>query len=273
MAAGGQAKALDDALARVASEGRVGLMTHIVYGYPTVEESRQIAETMLESGVDLLEVQLPCSDPTADGPTITAACQTALDNGARIQDGVDFVGELSSKYDVPLLFMSYFNIVFNYCAPGSDDRGPASFAAAAAKAGAAGLIVPDIPPDESQEGFPEACQENSLHPIYVTSPNVSDSRLEVIKSVAGGFIYCTSRTGTTGRDVDIEMDILGQCLDRARAVCELPLAVGFSISRRAQVEALHPRAEIAVVGSHLIRVYESDGLDGVRKSIGELLGR
>jgi tryptophan synthase alpha chain len=273
MGAGGKAKLLDDALARIASDGRVGLMTHIVYGYPSIDESRQIAEAMLESGVDLLEVQLPFSDPTADGPTITAACQTALDNGARVQDGIDFVGDLSAKFDVPLLFMSYFNIVFNYRAPGSDERGPAQFAAAAANAGAAGLIVPDIPPEESQERFPEACRENDLHPIYVTSPNVSDSRLAAIKSVASGFVYCTSRTGTTGRVVDIELDMLGKFLDRARASCGLPLAVGFSISQRSQVKSLHPKAEVAVVGSHLIRVYESEGLDGVRQAIGSLLGR
>ena len=273
MAAGGRTQRIEERLARLSAEDRVGLMTHIVYGFPSPEESRRVAETMLESGVDFLEVQLPFSDPTADGPTITAACQTALDNGARIQDGIDLVAELSAKYETPILFMSYFNIVFNYCPPGGKDRGPARFAKAAADAGAVGLIVPDIPPEESQEGFPEACQENGLHPVYVTSPNVSDKRLEAIRKVASGFIYCTSRTGTTGRDMEIEMDVLGAFLDRARDRCGLPLAVGFSISTPEDVEALKGKAEVAVVGSHLIRVYESDGLDGVAREVKKLTGQ
>ena len=244
-------------------------MTHLVYGYPDVESCREIVDAMVGAGVDLIEIQLPFSDGTADGPTITAACQKALDGGARVADAVRFAKEMSRRHDVPFLFMSYFNLAFNFHEDGGA-RGVDAFARAAAAAGVTGLIVPDIPPEESQDGYVEACVTHGLHSICVTSPNVSEQRLEAIARVASGFVYCTSRTGTTGRDMEIEMDRLGAFLERARAICQLPLAVGFSISRRDQVEALRGKAEVAVVGSHLLRVYDREGAGGVAREVRKL---
>ncbi len=269
----GRAAALDEVFARLRKESRVGLMTHIVFGYPTVEASRHLADIMVRSGVDLMEVQLPFSDPTADGPTITHACLKALDRGVRAADGLAFVSEAVRKHSVPILFMSYFNVVFNYHEKGEARRGIAAFARAAAQAGAAGLIIPDLPPEEDQERYPETCREHGLHPIYVTSPNVNDRRLEAIAKAASGFVYTTSRTGTTGREVQIAMDELGCFLDRAHRICKLPVAVGFSISKREQIEALSGKAEMAVVGSHLIQVYEKLGLSALEREIRTLAGR
>ncbi len=269
----GNAQRIDEAFERIRKSGEPGLMTHIIYGYPRVEDNEVLIETMVEAGVDLIEVQLPFSDPTADGPTITQACQVALDNGAHIQEGIDFVARMTEKYDVPILFMSYFNIVFSYHAPGEEKRGVSSFVHAAAKAGASGLIVPDIPPEEKSERYPELCKEAGLYPIYVTSPNVSDHRLKAIGEVAEGFIYCTSRTGTTGKDVDLDMEMLGAFLKQTHDVCKLPVAVGFSIARRDQVEALAPHAEVAVVGSHLLRTFDEKGAQGLREEILKLKGK
>lgn len=269
---GGRASAIDGVFETLQRDGRVGLMTHIVYGYPSVEGSREIVEAMVRAGVDLIEVQLPFSDPTADGPTITAACQTALEGGARVRDGIRFVSELTRRYPVPVLFMSYFNVVFSYRASASEPRGVESFARAAAAAGVSGLIVPDIPPEETQEGYPEACRKVDLHPIYVTSPNATPTRLRAIADVGSGFVYCTSRTGTTGRDVAIAMEELGPFLARAREICRLPIAVGFSISSPEQVAALAGHADMAVVGSHLLRVYEAGGARAVEQRVRELVG-
>jgi tryptophan synthase alpha chain len=262
---------IDRVLERLRSEGRVGLMAHLVLGYPTLEASRHIVLTMARSGVDLIEVQLPFSDPTADGPTITLACHRALERGVRVADGIRFVAEMSKLHSIPFLFMSYFNLLFNY--QGSGRRGLAAFAAAAAEAGASGLIVPDLPPEESQEGYPEACRESGLHPIFVVSPNVGQDRLQAVGKVAGGFLYSTSRTGTTGKDVEIELEELKSFLARAREVCGLPTAVGFSIQRREQILALKGHAEIAVVGSHLLRVYDKHGLTGLERELRTLAGR
>ncbi len=269
----GGASRVDEVFDAIRQRRRIGVMTHIVFGYPTVEASRQLVDIMVQAGVDLIEVQLPFSDPTADGPTITRACQKALDRGVRVSDGIAFVEEMSAKHDVPFLFMCYYNLLFNY-RPGPDaPRGVASFARAAAEAGAAGLIVPDVPPEEVQEGYPEACREHGLHPVYVVSPNIGDRRLEVIRDVASGFIYCTSRTGTTGKDVELEFERLKSFLGRVHDITGLPLAVGFSLSRREQIEALEGEAEMAVVGSHLIRVFDDLGMAGLERELRGLTGK
>lgn len=264
---------IDAALERVRESGQPGLMTHIIYGYPDVESNEAQIQAMVEAGVDLIEVQLPFSDPTADGPTITQACQVALERGAHVQDALDFVRRMTDRHDVPILFMSYFNLVFSYHAPGESERGTASFVRAAREAGAAGLIVPDLPPEATVERYPELCAEAGLYPIYVTSPNVTPARLEVIARFARGFIYCTSRTGTTGKDVELDLGPLGTFLDGAREITKLPLAVGFSISTREQIEALGRHADVAVVGSHLLRVFDQGGAEALGREIRKLRGR
>ena len=267
------ASRIDAVFERLREEGRVGIMTHIVFGYPTIESSRQIVDVMVRAGVDLIEIQLPFSDPTADGPTITHACQQALNRGVRVSDGIAFMEEVSSKYDIPFLFMSYYNILFNYRPNPDARRGVASFARTAADAGATALIVPDAPPEEVQEGYPEACRENHLHPIYVVSPNIGVDRLDVVKDVASGFIYCTSRTGTTGKEVEFQWELLNRFLGDVSAVTGLPRAVGFSISTREHIEALEGKAEMAVIGSHLVRVFDDLGLGRLERELKRLTGR
>ncbi len=278
MSASAQAKGgarIDGAIERLRAENRVGIMAHLVLGYPTMEASRYIAQVMVRSGVDLIEVQLPFSDPTADGPTITLACHRALERGVRVADGMRFVAELTAEgaagHKVPIVFMSYFNLVFNY--RDGAGRGVEGFAATASRAGAAGIIVPDLPPEEEQEGYPEACKAHGIHPISVISPNIGEERLRAVARVSSGFLYSTSRTGTTGKDVEIDFGELGDFLARARKTCGLPLAVGFSISKREHVDALRGHAEIAVVGSHLIRVYDKHGLSGLERELRVLAGR
>ena len=263
---------LDAVFERLREEGRVGVMTHIVFGYPTIEGSRQIVDVMVRAGVDLIEIQLPFSDPIADGPTISNACQQALNRGVRVSDGMAFMEEVSAKYDVPFLFMSYYNILYNYRPNPDAPRGVASFARSAADAGATALIVPDAPPEEVQEGYPEACRENHLHPIYVVSPNIGVDRLQVVKEVASGFIYCTSRTGTTGKEVEFQWELLNRFLGDVRDVTGLPRAVGFSITKREHVEALEGKAELAVIGSHLVRVFDDLGIARLERELKRLTG-
>jgi tryptophan synthase alpha chain len=265
---------LERALESLQREERVGLMTHMVLGYPELAESYRIVERLARGGSDIIEVQIPFSDPTADGPVITAACQEALDGGIRVADAFRFLEEVGSSYDIPFLVMSYFNIVFAYRDRDRSDGegGVRGFARRAAAAGASGLIVPDIPPEQKQEGYPEACRDAGIHPVYVVSPNIPESRLRTVAEAASGLIYATSRTGTTGREMELELERVNRFLAMARRVSGLPLALGFSISRREQVEALRGHAEVAVVGTHLIRVYQRDGLDGLEREVRALSG-
>ena len=267
---------IEAAVEKIRSEGRVGLMTHIVLGYPSLEESLKLVETMAECGVDFIEIQIPFSDPTADGPVITQACQAALDGGVRVQDAFEFMEQVSGRYDLPFLFMSYFNIAFAYRQEASGGRGGADgvagFVAASAAAGARGLILPDLPPELVREGYKEACEKAALHPVYVVSPNTGKERLEVIAEAGSGLLYATSRTGTTGKEMDLEMQELTGFLASARETCGMPIAVGFSISTREQVESLSGHADIAVVGTHFIRTWEEGGVEALAAELNKLTG-
>ena len=265
------------AFERIRSEGRVGLMTHIVLGYPDLETSRQLVDCMVEAGVDLIELQIPFSDPTADGPVITSACQDALDGGLRVAQAFEFLRDVSDRHSTtPFLFMSYFNIAFAYkdavCGGHGGADSVEGFVRATRACGGSGLILPDIPPEMRAEGYPEACRQSGVHPIYVVSPNIGDERLQKIAAVSSGFLYATSRTGTTGKEMELDATPLESFLARAHDICKLPVAVGFSISKREHVESLRGHAECAVIGSHLIRVFDRDGVGGVRRELAALIG-
>lgn len=266
------AERLDHTLETLRREGRVGLMAHLVFGYPSPRDSAAIVDAMARAGADIVEVQVPFSDPTADGPVITQACQKALDAGARVEDAFRFVEDTTRRHALPVLMMSYFNLAFAYRSATGGGAGLGGFVARAAAAGASGLIIPDLPPEERQEGYAEACREHGVHAVCVVSPNIGEERLRAVGAVGSGLLYATSRTGTTGKEMDLEMERLTRFLALARQVCGLPLAVGFSISRREQIESLRGHADVAVVGTHLIRAFERGGVAGLEAELRKLRG-
>lgn len=235
-------------LAKIKAENRLGLMTHLVVGYPGLEQSRVLALTMAEAGVDFIELQIPFSDPVADGPTLMRANQIALENGATVKQAFDLMRDLSSQIKIPLIFMTYFNIIFRF---GAD-----KFCAEAAAAGAAGLIAPDIPLDEEpQEHFIAAAQQHGLTAIRLLSPASNERRIRLNVGLAKDFIYFVSRKGITGAQFELDPKLPGY-LKTVKKFSNLPLAVGFGISSPAQVAALKGQAEIAVIGSAVVNVYD-----------------
>ena len=142
----------------------------------------------------------------------------------------------------------------------------------AARAGVAGLIVPDIPPEEKSERYFEGAREAGLHPIVLVSPNVSEKRLSELKPFASGLVYATARVGTTGASSDIEERSLREFLGRVKAEFELPVALGFGIGERKQIEALRGIAEVAVVGTRLLRTLKEEGLEALYKQVRNLAG-
>jgi len=225
------------------------LMTHIVAGYPTLKESELIAQTMIDTGVSFLEIQIPFSDPVADGPTIMAANQQALDNGTTPEDCFKLMQRLSKKTNIPLLFMSYYNILFRY--------GLDKFCKRAKLVGCYGLIVPDIPIDEEEyDHYLETCKKYGLHAIQVISPITPERRLKKIGQVASGFVYCVSRTGTTGISSKLNPK-LNSYLKRVKKYVSVPIALGFGISNAKQVQAACEQADIAVVGTRIINLYNA----------------
>ncbi len=237
------------------------LMTHIVIGYPDLETSLGLVETMVEAGVDLMELQIPFSEPMADGPVILAANQAALGRGVRFEDCLRFAELVTRKYPIPFLFMSYYNSVFV--------RGVERFVADLGEVGVRGAIIPDLPFEEGAS-YLGAMEAAGLAPIQIFSPNTSPERLLMLGRISRGFAYVVARKGVTGKSTRFSEELIGY-LERCRAATSLPLALGFGVRERSDLDFLRGRVEIAVVGSETLRVVEQAGLAGVRAFLRRLL--
>ena len=168
---------IDKQLEKIKKEKRLGLMTHVVIGYPSLETTESLVKTMEEAGVDFIELQIPFSDPLADGPTIMRACEKALENGIKVKDSFEVAKELSSGIKIPLLFMAYFNTVFRY--------GVEKFCKDAKNVGISGLIVPDLPIEEEKcEHFMKYCKKYDLNHIQ-SSLSIYSGSLSCSKVVHG----------------------------------------------------------------------------------------
>lgn len=225
------------------------LMTHIVMGYPDFDASYEIVRQMVEAGVDLMELQIPFSEPMADGPVILRANQRALEGGSTVQRCLDFAQRVAQDFSIPFLFMSYANILYKY--------GMESFSDQMAKINLKGAIVPDLPPEEGKE-YIAAMAKNNLAPVYIFSPETSDERMAYISGFSKGFVYCLARKGVTGKTTSFSTDI-ADYLGRCRKATSLPLAVGFGVKDKADIDFLRGKADIAVLGSQTIRVVEEKG--------------
>jgi len=238
---------------------KIKIMAHVVVGYPSLDETISIVKTMEKSGVDIVELQIPFSDPLADGPTIMKACEESLEKGTKVKDAFSVMKKLSSEISIPILFMAYYNTVFKY--------GVERFCRDAKNSGAYGLIVPDMPIDEErEEHFYQYVKEYDLHTIQVLSPASSEERLKKNAKVANGFVYFTARQGTTGAKDTLDSKIVGY-LKKIRGVFNLPIAVGFGISKKEHINMLKDHADIAVIGSAVIDIIKTSKKDEIHKHI------
>ena len=233
------------------------LMTHIVIGYPSLEASYDIVEAMVAAGVDLMELQIPFSEPIADGPVILKANQEALAGGITVQECIDFGGRVARRFDIPFLFMTYYNILFKY--------GVERFVETGARNGIRGAIVPDLPPEEGAD-YLRAMAGHGLDPIFIFAPTTGDDRMQVISRHARGFIYCVARKGVTGLQTDFSRE-LEHYLARCRQATDLPLALGFGVKDKADVDFLTGKVDIAVIGTQTIRLVEERGVAAVGEFI------
>lgn len=248
-------KTLED---KISNSSSPLLMTHVVLGYPSLEKSIELVKVMADSGSSIVELQIPFSDPIADGTSIMKASEEALKNGIRTKDIFSSIESLSKELDVPLLIMSYFNLVLN-CE---------SFVKKAKESGADALIVPDISPGESNDSFYDDCREFKIPVIPLVTPVTEDKRIEKIaknfsKDInPAPFVYCVSTTGTTGARKELP-DELPNYLKKIQKFFNMPRAVGFGISSKNQVRALKGKAEIAIIGSAIIDVIKKSQLEGL----------
>ena len=234
-------------------EKQILLMTHIVIGYPSLEASYDIVKTMVSAGVDLMELQIPFSEPIADGPVILKANQKALEKGISVKECLAFSKQAAEDFNIPFLLMTYYNILFKY--------GVTGFIETMAVNNLHGAIVPDLPYEEG-EVYLGAMKKKNLSPIFIFAPTTGNKRMQKIASYAGGFIYCVARKGVTGQQTDFSIK-LKNYMERCRKATDLPLALGFGVKDRTDIDFLTGIADIAVIGTRTIRVVDEQSVDAV----------
>lgn len=235
-------------------------MTHAVVGYPSLEDNWRMLECMRDANVSLVELQLPFSEPIADGPLFVKANQVALERGLHRDEYFYFLQKAADEFDFPILFMGYYNSVF--C------MGPETFCTRLKDAGAKGYIIADLPPEEALELDMKA-REFELDPIHLMTPTNSDARLKEITRNASGFIYCVARKGVTGRKTELDGSTTDY-IKRCRGVTDLPLALGFGIKSPEDINMLKGHVDIAIIGTACLEVWEEKGETGYLEFLNSL---
>ena len=235
-------------------EGRLGsrkilLMTHVIVGYPSLDANWRMLEQMERADVDLVELQMPFSEPIADGPVFARANQEALKQGLSTKQYFDFMARATERFGFPHLMMGYYNTVFRLT--------HRTFCERLSRSGGAGFIVPDLPIEEYHDLSPLS-EAHGLTPIALITPTNTDARLAEIGRHGRGFVYGVARRGVTGKPTDLKAGI-DALVARYRAATDLPLALGFGIAGGDDVRQLHGSCEIAIVGSALLERWESGG--------------
>jgi tryptophan synthase alpha chain len=233
---------LSDAFARARTGHRAAFIAYLCAGDPDFDTSLAACRALLTSGVDVLELGVPFSDPLADGPTNQLAAQRALASGMTTARVFELVRRFREFSNVPVVFYTYYNLVF---CNGVDD-----YVRAARAAGVDGLLILDLPPEEAGE-FSTACRAHGVGTVFIVAPTTPAARIAKIAEVATGYIYYVSREGVTGTHDQIAGNI-PEAVARIRAHTQLPVAVGFGISSRAQVAHVAAHADGVVVGSALV---------------------
>jgi tryptophan synthase alpha chain len=226
--------------------GELGIVAYITAGDPSLEATHRFVLALADAGADVIELGVPFSDPLADGPTIQRASERALQAGTTLGGVLDLVRRIRQSSQVPIVLFGYYNPVFQ--------MGLEKFAAAASSAGADGVLITDLTPEESGQ-YRGILAAHHLDTIFLGAPTSTDERLEKIAGCSSGFLYLISRTGVTGAK-DALPDDLPALVRRARRVTKLPIAVGFGISLPGHVSVLGGLVDAAVVGSALVSEIE-----------------
>jgi tryptophan synthase alpha chain len=229
------------AFEKAAAENRAALVGYLPAGFPTVPGAIAAACAIADAGADVIEIGLPYSDPLMDGPVIQQAVHRALTGGVRVADVLRTVAAVAAA-GVPVLVMTYWNPVEQY--------GVQAFARDLASAGGAGMITPDLTPEEAQPWL-QAAAEQQLDPVFLVAPSSSDQRLELISGACRGFVYAASLMGTTGARETVGGDAAG-LVSRVRAHTRLPVAVGLGVRDRAQAAEVAGFADGVIVGSAFV---------------------
>ena len=235
---------IDDRFARLRDSGGKALVCFVTAGDPNLETTRRIVLDLEQAGADIVELGVPFSDPIADGPSIQASSMRALESGTNVPKVLDLVRSIRRESDLPLVLMTYYNLVEHY--------GLSRFADDAGSAGVDGVILSDLPPEDAAE-WKTGADGRGISTVFLLAPTSTDSRIRRVAELASGFIYCVSRTGVTGARADMAEGVRDLVV-RIRSATDKPIAVGFGISTPEHVHEVCGYADGAVVGSALVNL-------------------
>lgn len=242
---------IEKAFAQAREEKRAIFVGYLCAGDPNFESSVEACRAVIDSGVDVLELGVPFSDPLADGLTNQLAAQRALESGSNRERVLDLVRAVRKFSEVPIVFYTYYNLVF---AQGSE-----SYAASAKAAGVDGILTLDLPPEEADEHL-QACEKHDLKTVFIVAPTTPKSRLERICKATTGFVYYVSREGVTGEQASMSEGISAQ-VAQIKQHTDLPVVVGFGISTADHVRTVAQAADGVVVGSAIVNCIAANPAD------------
>ena len=235
-------------LATAFQPGRKALLAYVTVGYPSIEATLRVVPQLVASGADVIELGIPFSDPMADGATIQKASHQALENGVTPEACLEVAASLSKKVTAPLVFMTYYNPVLSY--------GLEEFSRDCRRSGIAGLIIPDLPPEEGA-ALEAISARNKLDLIYLLAPTSTGERVKTVSKHSSGFIYLVSVTGVTGAREVLPLS-LEPFVSRVRKAARQPLCVGFGISTPEQAAQVTRFADGVIVGSRILQLMDAD---------------
>jgi len=242
------------------------LIAYLTIGYPNIKTMQEAVSILADNGCDIIELGIPFSDPLADGATIQKASHQALEQNITPEACLEVASQLRQKVNLPLVFMSYYNPIFNF--------GLEAFCKASAEAGIDGLIIPDLPPEEGAD-LETISQNFGLDLIYLLAPTSTEERIDTITKRARGFIYLVSLTGVTGARQSLPAE-LESFVKRVRQKAKQPLCIGFGISNPEQAKRVSQIADGVIIGSRFIQLIEEDttllSLKAFVTSLREVLG-
>ncbi len=237
---------IDELFTRKRRKGQRSLIIYLTAGYPSMEMSETLINVLTDAGLDMLELGVPFSDPIADGPTIQKSSAHSLEQGTTLKKILDMVPRIRQRTQMPIVLFSAFNPLLKY--------GLETLVKQAADIGIDGFIAPDLPPEEAGE-FMQLCQAKNLKLVFLIAPTTSEARKHLIADKSTGFIYYVSTKGVTGARDQLSRDLQAQ-LRQITTYTDMPVAVGFGISKPEHVKMVVSFADAVVVGSALINVIE-----------------
>lgn len=250
---------IDERFKELANRGEKALICFITAGDPDLATTEKLIVELAKAGVDIIEVGIPFSDPLADGPSIQTATLRSLERGTTPKSVLDMVARARANTDVPIVLMTYFNPV--------QKLGVGRFADEAASAGADGVIMTDLPPEEAAE-WKSAADKAGMSTVFLLAPTSTGERIERVAEMATGFIYCVSRTGVTGARSELSTEVEG-LVKEIRRHTDKPVAVGFGVSNPGHVGEISRFADGAVVGSALVDLIHASRDDGLLGKVRE----